>query len=474
MPNTAGGSSPLLQGDIEEGKTKTPAARTPERSRSRDPRTATAGEGGNNTNHNTSSVLSTTTHSPSSNHVKIDVGIELNSSDSKEGANMPNSGAAVAASTTKEDAALAQQPLLPVPASSAPPPPPPPSALERVNNALPGLLIRASLVAAALLALWRLFPLSPFPLTSSLRTCQDLVNRAGAWQVPTSVPPQSASFFLSENAGVLHSYKGKDIAKCVAETDWHFVGDSRARELMLEVATRTLSKGDEPIKYEKHADFTKEVGTGKLVFNWDPFGNTTLATTLLPKLGKSEGRRTVVVASLGMWHLRFQTANALPSYKALLSLLADSVSPADENGFYLWPPSHVQPSKLDDDRRASLTNEAIDQLSTALFDFPQLTDKPNVHVARTWKSLLDGGVQLEREGLLVATTDGLHYSPLLVTSTADYLLNHACNEIVLAGVNTKSTVCGAGAGWKWGQIFSLLVMLGLGGAGFVGELLGGR
>jgi hypothetical protein len=80
-----------------------------------------------------------------------------------------------------------------------------------------------------------------------------LVDGAGSWELSPSVSGPAGSFFLPSNAGVLYPYKGHDIEKCLGDGEWHFLGDSMARELMLDIATRTLEKGEPPVKYEKHA-----------------------------------------------------------------------------------------------------------------------------------------------------------------------------------------------------------------------------
>jgi hypothetical protein len=129
----------------------------------------------------------------------------------------------------------------------------------------------------------------------------------------------------------------------------------------------------------------------------------------------------------------------------------------------------VQHSKLSELRKETLTNSGIDALSSVL-EKSALAGKRNVFMTRTWKSLLDGAVALEADGKMGATTDGLHYEPKVVGATADLLLNHMCNRVVLSGVNLKSTVCGAGGGWNGGQVVSILVLLGLGVAGYLGML----
>ncbi|KAI9024190.1 10 TM acyl transferase domain found in Cas1p-domain-containing protein [Hyaloraphidium curvatum] len=353
--------------------------------------------------------------------------------------------------------------VLPAPVTAAAPTPTP---LERALNVLPAVLSRASLAFAALLAVLRLFPLAPGPL-SSLRSCPDLVDGGGAWEISPSQGPPAGTFYVPQNSGVLHAYTGKDIAACVENTEWHFVGDSRARELMLDVASRTLQKGEEKITYGKHQDFYRDVGTGRIKFDWDPFGNITLPK-VLARAAQTD-RRTVVIASHGLWFLRYEPDAAMPLYLALLKATRDALaqSPvAAESALYFWPPGHVQPFKLNEERRRTMTNAKIDELAAAL-RADQLPVQPSVHLPWTWKDLLDRGIALEASGRLEATTDGLHYSPVLVRGTADYFLNHLCNRRVLAGVNGKSSVCGAGGGWKGGQILSILVLLALGAAGFL-------
>jgi hypothetical protein len=163
----------------------------------------------------------------------------------------------------------------------------------------------------------------------------------------------------------------------------------------------------------------------------------------------------LLVLGSGLWYLRHPSSGGIASWEAridqVFSQIARGSDPAGAtvlaDDIVFLPVPAVVPEKLSDERREVLLPSEIDAMNSDLlarlspissslfFSTPKSAitrpSPPLVHLPLSFNDLLDES----------QTTDGLHYSPMILKVKAQLLLNLQCNDRLSKDFPMDKTCC---------------------------------
>ena len=248
---------------------------------------------------------------------------------------------------------------------------------------------------------------------------------------------------------MLNAYTPKDTSTCFGSRQVVFVGDSVTRQLFFQFAHIVDPKlPDAPLDDDhKHSNYTLDAENKvKLSFYWDPYMNSSYSQLIHPTgtdraPSLDSDRPALLVLGTGLWYLRYKDSGGLPAWgarvKAVMETIKNATPPlADE--IVLLPVEEPVVSKLSPERADTIRISDVDAMNSDLFhriypseDSLLPTTPHSISLPLVLNRMLDDS----------QTTDGLHFSSLVIRAQANLLLNFRCNNALPKKYPMDKTCC---------------------------------
>ncbi|KAK9760954.1 hypothetical protein K7432_014518 [Basidiobolus ranarum] len=224
---------------------------------------------------------------------------------------------------------------------------------------------------------------------------------------------------------MMHQYSTKESVQCMKGSRIVFAGDSTVRSLFFAVGRKMDSTQNFGDKVHSDLRFDDEPNKITVDFIWDPYLNSTKVSHVLT--GASDTKADMLIAGTGLWYLRYEGEKGFEMWKSQIDTFMEQAR-VSASKFVLSPVITPNYEKLNSDRKATITAEAVVQMNNHLKDFEK-----NMAIPFSWNVMS----QLAPE----ETVDGLHYSNKVTDVASDILLNFRCNSQLLSEVPPLSTTC---------------------------------
>ncbi|KAK5083404.1 hypothetical protein LTR70_008241 [Exophiala xenobiotica] len=239
---------------------------------------------------------------------------------------------------------------------------------------------------------------------------------------------------------MLQSYDQQLTHACLDNRTLYFIGDSTIRQVFWATAVKLAGDGAYRASAEagKHEDLTYQNEATGLEFVWDPYLNSSRATSLL-NLSQVDPQRAAVLISSGLWHARYGGEQFMSEYKEMLRRALHNVpskndDSSSQQGNELWldqtpvigvPPPHLNHDWLNPERAATLTKSRLSYITSEL---AAVEASSGLEIAWAAREMTNGRPATILEG-------GLHVTRVVAAHQAELLLNRLCN-IQFRGTNT--------------------------------------
>ncbi|KAL1914803.1 uncharacterized protein VTP21DRAFT_7895 [Calcarisporiella thermophila] len=285
-------------------------------------------------------------------------------------------------------------------------------------------------------------------LTSLARLLLDPSDRNGCTSLLEKGWWWDSSHTRWQPAGcTMHTYKPKDINRCVGNKRILFIGDSVIREKYYGL----LRKFDPNVSTlaEKRTDLKHEMEGVRTEFWWDPFLNNTKTIDLFRQRGE---KSAVVVIGSGLWYLRHPESGGFESWQqAMMRAIGHVAGPHSSpiaDVTMVAPVEVPVYDKLNKIRKETLSPKDIDAMNAFLWERRGILE-----ILFSWNEMIKEHPE--------DTKDGLHYEllPAISISQADIVLNYRCNDHLPKIAPMQSTCCFQYPIPTWNQIVMFLVIL---------------
>ena len=321
--------------------------------------------------------------------------------------------------------------------------------------------------------------------------CNALLNR-GTWLDDGLTTPDTLTNWQPDGC-MLASYNPKTATQCLSGRRLVFAGDSTVRQLFYATA-KLLDPGlNVPDYYsnppaasaddKKHQDVTLSIGGGAagpasstaitLEFVWDAFLNSSKVLDMLegPMFGAiKKPKPALFVLGTGLWQLRQLGESGMSDWSQSIDRVFAAAQPghtqiADE--VILLPVQRVVTDKLNDQRRPTITPQAIERMNIDLMR--RLPTVPDRSAAGT--SGIAGGVgQLSipyvfndmissASNPAAHTHDGIHFDAVFTKPMITILMNLRCNDVLPKSFPFAKTCCNQYPAPNWVQGSLILLTL---------------
>ena len=248
---------------------------------------------------------------------------------------------------------------------------------------------------------------------------------------------------------MLNAYTPKDTSTCFGSRPVVFVGDSITRQLFFQFAHIVDPKLPDapPDDDHKHSNYTLDAANRvKMSFYWDPYMNSSYAqlihptgTDRAPPLDSD--RPALLVLGTGLWYLRYRDSGGPPAWEARIEAVIETIKNANPplaDEIVLLPVEEPVIAKLSPERAKTIHISDVDAMNSDLFHRihpPQDSFFPimprTISLPLVLNRMLDDS----------QTTDGLHFSSLVVKAQANLLLNFRCNDVLPKKYPMDKTCC---------------------------------
>ena len=248
---------------------------------------------------------------------------------------------------------------------------------------------------------------------------------------------------------MLNAYTPKATSTCFGSRQVVFVGDSVTRQLFFQFANIIDPKLPDapPDDDHKHSNYTLDAENKvKLSFYWDPYMNSSYSQLVHPTgtdraPALDSDRPALLVLGTGLWYLRYEDSGGLPAWEARIEAVIETIKSAKPplaDEIILLPVEEPVISKLSPDRAKTIRISDVDAMNSDLFHRihpPQESFFPitphTISLPLVLNRMLDDS----------QTTDGLHFSSLVVKAQANLLLNFRCNDVLPKKYPMDKTCC---------------------------------
>lgn len=251
---------------------------------------------------------------------------------------------------------------------------------------------------------------------------------------------------------MLNAYTPQDTSTCFRSRKIVFVGDSITRQLFFQFVSIVDPKLPDapPDDDHKHSNYTLDAGNGvNLSFYWDPYMNSSYAQLIHPTgtdraPSLDSDRPALLVLGTGLWYLRYQDSGGLSAWEARVEAVIETIKSAKHplaDQIVILPVEEPVVLKLSPERASTIHISDVDAMNSDLFHriYPPQDSfsttparSPNtVSLPLVLNQMLDDS----------QTTDGLHFSSLIVKAQANLLLNFRCNDMLPKKYPLDKTCC---------------------------------
>ena len=248
---------------------------------------------------------------------------------------------------------------------------------------------------------------------------------------------------------MLNAYTPKATSTCFGSREVVFVGDSVTRQLFFQFANIVDPKLPDapPDDDHKHSNYTLGAENKvKLSFYWDPYMNSSYSQLIHPTgtdraPALDSDRPALLVLGTGLWYLRYEDSGGLPAWEARIEAVIETIKSAKPplaDEIVLLPVEEPVTSKLSPERAKAIRIQDVDAMNSDLFQriyppedsFFPITPR-TISLPLVLNRMLDDS----------QTTDGLHFSSLIVKAQANLLLNLRCNDALPKRYPMDKTCC---------------------------------